>query len=96
MAERSLSWPADSRVDLPVPRGDSHASGAREETRSVETVVVALIPEYHQVKVRDRDGHVYALTRKTAGVRLGDLHEGQQVLCTVTRRLPRVLSAALA
>ena len=64
------------------------------ETRRVETVVVALIPEYHQVKVRDVDGHLYALTRKTQGVDLASLHEGQRVVCTVTRKLPRVLTAA--
>jgi len=63
------------------------------ETRRVSTVVVALIPEYHQVKVRDGDGHLYALTRKTQGVDLAALHEGQQVVCTVTRKLPRVLTA---
>lgn len=66
------------------------------ETRRVETVVVALIPEYHQVKVRDGDGHLYALTRKTQGVDLGALCEGQRVVCTVTRKLPRVLTAAAA
>lgn len=63
-------------------------------TRVVETVVVALIPEYHQVKVRDREGHLYALTSKTAGVALAALHEGQTVVCTVTRKFSRVLTAA--
>jgi hypothetical protein len=63
-------------------------------TPVVETVVVALIPEYHQVKVRDHEGHRYALTSKTAGVELAALHEGQRVVCTVTRKLPRVLTAA--
>ena len=60
----------------------------------VEAVVVALIPEYHQVKVRDDDGHLYALTRKTQSVDLAALHEGQRVVCTVTRKLPWVLAAA--
>jgi hypothetical protein len=64
-----------------------------QETRSVEAVVVALIPEYHQVKVRDDEGHLYALTRKTAGVELTKLREGQRLVCTVTRTLPRVLAA---
>jgi hypothetical protein len=67
-----------------------------EETRRVEATVVALIPRYQQVKVRDKAGHVYALTRQTTGVDLSELREGQRVVCTVTRRLPRVLSAALA
>jgi hypothetical protein len=50
-------------------------------------------PARSQVKVRDAEGHVYALTRKAQGVDLLALHEGQRVVCTVTRRLPRVLSA---
>ena len=64
-----------------------------EETREVETVVFALIPEFEQVKVRDDAGHIYALTPMTRGVDLLALHEGQRIVCTVTRRLPRVLSA---
>jgi hypothetical protein len=65
------------------------------DTRSVDTVVVALVLEYHQVKVRDAEGHQYTLTRKTQGVDLDSLREGQRVICTVTRRLPRVLTAAI-
>ena len=63
-------------------------------TRLIEAVVVALVPEYHQVMVRDDDGHLYALTRKTKGIDLAALREGQRVVCTVTRKLPRVLTAA--
>jgi hypothetical protein len=72
---------------------EQHASLGGEETRKVETVVVALIPEYEQVKVRDSDGHVYALTPMTRGLDLLTLREGQRVVCTVTRTLPRVLCA---
>jgi hypothetical protein len=64
-----------------------------QETRRVEAVVVALIPEYHQVKIRDDEGHFYALTRQTPGVELAKLREGQRIVCTVTRKLPRVLAA---
>lgn len=50
---------------------DAEASGSTgEETREVDTVVTALIPEFHQVQVRDREGHLYALTLKTRGVDL--------------------------
>ena len=71
-----------------------HADQAdEEETHKVEAVVFALIPEFWQVKVRDDAGHIYALTRMTLGVDLRALHEGQRIVCTVTRRLPRVLSA---
>ena len=38
-----------------------------EQTRRVEAVVVALIPEYHQARVRDREGGSFALTRATPG-----------------------------
>jgi hypothetical protein len=55
--------------------------------RVVETAVVALIPEYHQVKVQDDDGHQYVLTRKTEGIDLAALHEGQRIVCTVTQKL---------
>ena len=62
-------------------------------TRQIDAVVFALVPEFHQVKVRDCEGHIYALTRKTEGVDLAALREGQNVRCTVTRKLPRVLRA---
>ena len=65
------------------------------DTYRVEAVVVAVIPEFHQVQVLDADGHLYALTRKTRGIDLAALREGQRVVCTVTRTLPRVLAAAV-
>lgn len=43
-------------------------TGDKGETHQVEATVIALIPEYRQVKVRDAEGHVYSLTRKTEGV----------------------------
>jgi hypothetical protein len=63
------------------------------QPRRVNTVVFALIPEFEQVKVKDDQGHVYALTRKTRGVDLRLLHEGQRVVCMVTPGPARVLSA---
>ncbi len=93
MAERPMHLQLSYAFSL-NPRRESRGSQDEEGTRRVEAVVVALIPEYHQVKVRDGDGHLYALTRKTQGVDLASLHEGQRVVCTVTRRLPRVLTAA--
>lgn len=79
-------YPPRDRID-PVDDG---------QTRRVETIVVALIPEYHQVKVRDGDGHLHALTRKTLGVDLAALREGQRVVCMVTGAPSRVLSATAA
>ena len=64
-------------------------------TQLVVAVVVALLPEYHQVRVQDDAGRLYAITRKTAGIALDTLSEGQRVACTVTHRLPRVLSAVV-
>ena len=62
-------------------------------TYLVRATVFALIPEFEQVLVRDDEGYQYTLTPRTAGVELGALQEDQGVFCTVTRRLPRVLSA---
>jgi uncharacterized membrane protein YjjP (DUF1212 family) len=93
MAEQSMHLQATYpfSLDSRRPRPGSEGAG---ETRLVEAVVVALIPKYNQVKVRDDDGHLYALTRKTQGVDMASLHEGQRIVCTVTHKLPRVLTAA--
>lgn len=93
MADRPMHLQTNYSFSL-NPRRERTGSEDGGETRRVETVVVALIPEYHQVKVRDDDGHLYAITRKTQGVDLAALQEGQRVVCTVTRKLPRVLTAA--
>jgi hypothetical protein len=86
MAERPPTLQANSTSTGP---GD-------DETHEVDTVVFALIPEFQQVKVRDCEGHLYALTPKTSGVDLLALHEGQRIICMVTRKFPRVLSAQAA
>jgi hypothetical protein len=92
MAERHTDLQMNQ---VPPLRGRTEqlVSPGAEETRKVETVVIALIPEFEQVKVRDDEGHVYALTHRTRGVDLGALQEGQRIVCTVTCKLPRVLSA---
>lgn len=67
-----------------------------EETKVVVGTVVAVVPEYKQVKVQARDGHLFAITTKARGdVPASSLHEGQKVRCTVTLRLPRVLQFQL-
>lgn len=80
---------------MPTLNPDPERAGSCDDgqTQRIETVVVALIPEYHQVKVRDAEGHLYALTNKTLGVDLAALHEGQRIDCMVTRTRPRVLRA---
>lgn len=62
-------------------------------TRQVETVVVAVVPEFHQVQVKDLLGNLYAINRRTQGIDMSTLREGQRVDCTVTVHLPRVLLA---
>ena len=64
-----------------------------DETRQVDATVVAVIPEFHQAKIRDGEGRLYAITSMTSGVDLLSLREGQIVRCTVTIKLPRVLNA---
>lgn len=81
--------------DAPIPphRHGQTGSDGGEETRCVDATVYALIPEFHQVRVRDSEGRSYALTRKTRGIDLSALREGQRVVCAVTVHLPRVVSA---
>jgi len=55
--------------------------------------VIALIPDFHQVMVEDTSGNRYALTRKTQGIDLELLQEGQRVTCTVTSAPARVIAA---
>lgn len=95
MAERLTDLQMNQGPPLPG-RTEQVVSPDAEETRTVETVVIALIPEFEQVKVRDNEGHVYALTRRTRGVDLLALQEAQRLICTVTDKLPRVLSAQAA
>lgn len=76
------------------PNRESTGTGGAGETRRVEAVVVAVVLEFHHVKVRDADGHSFAFTRKTRGIDLVTLCEVQRVVCTVTRNFPRALTAA--
>ena len=87
-----LAWiyPPD---DLDVAAYSEALRRAAIGTREVETVVLAVIPEYHQVQVEDRLGHRYAINRRTEGIDMSTLREGQRVDCTVTVALPRVLRA---
>lgn len=65
----------------------------KSEVRTVEAVVLALIPEFRQVRVGGADGRHYALTRRTTGIDHASLQVGQQIVCTVTKRRGVVLSA---
>lgn len=70
-------------------------SDADEQTRQVLVTINAVIPEFSQARARDAAGHEYAITRKTEGVELESLREGQSLICTVTIKWPRVLRARL-
>lgn len=72
---------------------DKGANGDDVATRTVEAVVVALLPAFGQVRVEAVDGCHYALTRRTQGIDLGSLIEGQRLTCQVAARLSIVLSA---
>lgn len=63
------------------------------KVRTVQTVVIAVVPEYRLVLVGDADGRHYALTRRTQCIDLAALSVGQRVVCTVAARLAIVLSA---
>lgn len=66
-----------------------------DKTREIDGTVVALVPAYHQAKVKDGEGHLYAITEQTAGLKPQFLRMGQKVRCTVTLRFPRVIRAEL-
>lgn len=78
---------------VPLSEAVSPEKKTNPEEREVEVTVLALIPEYHQVKVSAYDGSQYCLTWQTRGVNLADLHEGQKLLCTITGMFPWVLNA---
>lgn len=66
-----------------------------EAVRELVAKVVAVLPEFHQARLRDDSGFEYSITDMTAGVSPGDLHEGQVLRCVVTVELPRVISASV-
>lgn len=68
---------------------------APNEVQKVVATVYVCVPEFELVLVRDAEGNQYALTHRTAGIKLTDLVEGQRIECVVTLRLPRVLSASV-
>lgn len=87
-----LAWiypPDDPDVSAYAEAQRRAAAGTQE----VETVVVAVIPEFHQVQVEDLLGYRYVINRRTQGIDMSTLREGQRVECTVTVHLPRVLRA---
>ena len=75
---------------VPRPASDSPVPPHRVSTR-----VYACVPEFELVYLRSTDGFQYVLTPDTAGLRLEDLQEGQEVECLVSGGLPRVVSATL-
>ncbi len=78
------------------PTVDTPEIGERDrETVEVECVVIALIPEFQQVRLRGEDGKFYSVTPATSGVAMKKLSERQRVMCTVAVHLTRVLNMRL-
>lgn len=71
----------------------SNSTANDEETRFLETVVIALVPEIRLVVVTDAEGRHYAITRRTQGVDCTSLQEGKKILCEVSARTGVVVSA---
>jgi hypothetical protein len=66
------------------------------ESCTVKTRVVAVLPEFRQVRVETNDGLQFAITENTPGVDWRLLQEGQFVDCTVTTsELTYVITAHL-
>lgn len=72
------------------------SSGSPESPLWVTAKVYACVPDIGLVYVRTANDFQYALTPDTAGIRLGDLHEGQTVEGLISSGLARVVSAKLA
>lgn len=79
------------REKVEVNSGIADAS----DVRDVLATVIAVIPEIMQAKVMTKNGFRYSITRRTPGVDVAKLCEGQQLMCTVTMRLPRLLYARM-
>lgn len=69
--------------------------GNQEPCSFVEATVIALIPEFKQVRVESSGGHQYAITPITEGINFDELLVGQRLQLTVDDR-GKVLNAALA
>ncbi|WP_300658248.1 hypothetical protein [Hydrogenophaga sp.] len=86
-------------MDLPNPASPTPDGAALtgeegyETTHQIDVIVYAMVPEFNLAMARASDGHTFAITRKTSGIDLDSLKEGQRLACTVTVRLPRVLTA---
>ena len=65
------------------------------DMHQVEATVLALIPEFQPVAVCTPETYHYTITRRTSGVTLSELREGQRLLCTLRGRLGVVVAAKL-
>ncbi len=66
------------------------------ETFEVHARVIAVVPKYDlAIALSLEDFWQLGITRRTKGVCLDDVREGQVYLLTVTCRLPRVLHAQI-
>lgn len=70
-------------------------TGLSSPQLEVEAEIVAVLPEFNQVRVLAKDGTLYAVSRHTKGVNVAELQKGQRLLCIVTQHPARVLHAHL-
>lgn len=75
--------------------GDDAGQYRGVDMHQVVATVFALLPEFNQVEVCTPDNFHYTITRRTAGVTLSELREGQRLLCTFRGRLGVVVTAKL-
>jgi hypothetical protein len=73
----------------PATKPSPERVSAPEQEEVLE--VFAILSEFHQAMARAHDGYQFAITRKTPGIDVDALQEGQKLRCVVTRHLPRVL-----
>lgn len=91
-ALHELKWKNMKKCDA-----ESDDSGHHHgvDMQQVEATAFALIPEFNQVEVCTPDNFHYTITKRTAGVTLSELREGQRLLCTLRGRLGIVVTAKL-
>ena len=66
-----------------------------EEVRIVECEVYATVEEYKVAYLRDDGNFGYVFNKKTPGINVLEVKEGQRYRCAVTKKLGIVRSAVL-
>ncbi len=80
-----------------APSGLNAVDAGRRTTPSetLDVVVQVVLTPIHQATVKSKDGRQFSITRKTPGLKVDALVEGQRIRCTVAADAPKVLHAQL-